>query len=159
MCEDTSTKNPRKLNQRIDALKHLYNNLGETVTESKKQLEFLCKLTKEFNENFYSIENYLTKRRNQDFSDDPVDITRKDDDIEISAIQKALTRCNELFQDYAEVCDLNYLGDLKDRIEILNNRYDLTVRRRDEDIDDLKLMCDMRSSLQNMNNISMATLK
>lgn len=159
VCEDASTKNPRKLNQRIDALKHLYNNLGETVTDSKKQLEFLCKLTKELNSNFALIDNYLTKRRNQDLSQDPEQVIKDDDESEINAVRIALDKCNKLFQEYAEVCDLNYLGDLKDRIEILTSRFEQTIRRREEDIDDLKLLCEMRSSLQNMNNISVATLK
>lgn len=150
VCEDSSTKNPKKLNQRIDALKHLYNNLGETVTESKKQLEFLSKLTKELNDNFDLIENHLRERQELSVESDA-------SESDLDAIRSALSRCNIIYAEYASVCDSNYMGDLKDRIEILNSRLERSVRRT-SDVSDLKVLHEMKSTLQNMNSITVQTL-
>lgn len=151
VCEDSTTRNPKKLNQRIDALKHLYNSLGETVTESKKQLEILSKLTTELNESFDSVENYL--RENQ-LSDLPINT---EGDTHVEGIRRILSRCSEIYQEYASVCDANYLGDLKDRIEILTSRLEKTLRRSFE-AEDLKTLHEMKSTLQNMNSITTSTL-
>lgn len=151
VCEDSSTKNPKKLNQRIDALKHLYNNLGEAVTESKKQLEYLHKLTKELNDNFEVIEKYLQENRLS------VGVNAEDRHSDQGPVQNALARCNDIYKEYASVCDANYLGDLKDRIEILNSRMDRSIKRA-ADMDDVKLLQEMQSTLQNMNNITVPKL-
>lgn len=143
VCEDPTTKQPKKLNQRIDALKHLYNNLGETVTESKKQLEYLSKLTRELNDNFDLVDNCLKS--------DSADIDKE-------MVQTALDKCNEIFEEYATICDVTYLGDLKDRIELLASRWERSERLETE-IEDLKILQDMKSTLQNMNNITTATLR
>lgn len=150
VCEDSSTKNPKKLNQRIDALKHLYNNLGETVTESKKQLEYLFKLSKELNDNFEVVEKYLQENR-------PSIEANEAHNSDQAPVRNALARCNDIYKEYASVCDANYLGDLKDRIEILNSRIDRSMRRT-EDVQDVKLLHEMKSTLQNMNNITVNTL-
>lgn len=152
VCEDPTTKTPKKLNQRIDALKHLYNNLGETVTESKKQLEYLSKLSKDLGENFDLIENHLRERQLSELS-----VESRADDSDIEQIRSALARCNEIYREYASVCDANYLGDLKDRIEILNSRLERSVRRT-SDASNLKVLHEMKSTLQNMNSITLATL-
>lgn len=153
VCEDPSTKNPKKLNQRIDALKHLYNNLGENVTESKKQLEALAKLTKELNDNFDIVDNYLHERQLNELS-----VELKPSETALESAQSALSRCNGIFLEYASVCDPNYLGDLKDRIEILSSRLERSLRR-DSDTEDLKVLHDMKTTLQNMNSITVATLR
>lgn len=153
MCEDSSTKNPKKLHQRIDALKHLYNNLGENVTESKKQLEYLTKLTKQLNEYFDLIEKYLHEKQLTQFSIE----TNSDDDLELGNVRNAIVKCNDIYKEYASVCDVNYLGDLKDRIEILTCRLDRSIRR-DADMEDVKLLHEMKSNLQNMNNITTTKL-
>lgn len=154
VCEDPSTKNPKKLNQRIDALKHLYNNLGETVTESKKQLEYLSKLTKELNDNFDLVNNYLHERQLNELS---VELAAANGATALEQATGALSRCNEIFREYASVCDPNYLGDLKDRIEILSSRLERSARRT-SDTEDLKVLLEMKSTLQNMNSITVATL-
>ena len=143
VCEDPTTKNPKKLNQRIDALKHLYNNLGETVTESKRQLEYLSKLTKDLSDNYELIERYLK------------DPTVHEND---ETARRALGKCNEIFQEYGTVCDSNYLGDLKDRIELLGVRLTRSARRESE-ASDLKMLLEMKSTLQNMNNITVESLR
>lgn len=152
VCEDSATKNPKKLNQRIDALKHLYNNLGENVTDSKKQLEYLAKLTRELNDNFDTIERFLHDKQRSELS-----VETPDDDTRLDSGRSALLRCNEIYKEYASVCDANYLGDLKDRIEILTSRLERTVRRAG-DMEDVKLLHEMKSTLQNMNNITSSTL-
>lgn len=152
VCEDTTTKNPKKLNQRIDALKHLYNNLGETVTESKKQLEYLSSLARSLGDHFELIENYLRERQLSELSPDSAD-----SQLDLEQVRSALSKCNELYEEYASVCDVTYLGDLKDRIELLHSRLERTVRRSSE-AENLKVLLELKSTLQNMNNITITTL-
>lgn len=151
ICEDPSTKNPKKLSQRIDALKHLYNALGENVTESKKQLEVLLKLSKELGENLRIVETFLVQMRKMAESSAENPLEREKEGAE-----GALVRCREIFEEYAEICEPVYLEDVKDRIDNLAARFNqLGIG----DADEMKVLNEMKMTLQNMDNISAESLK
>ncbi|XP_055715728.1 dystrophin, isoforms A/C/F/G/H isoform X3 [Phlebotomus papatasi] len=151
ICEDPSTKNPKKLSQRIDALKHLYNALGENVTESKKQLEVLLKLSKELGENLRIVETFLVQMRKvaENSAENPLEREKE-------GAEGALARCREIFEEYAEICEPVYLEDVKDRIDNLAARFNqLGIG----DADEMKVLNEMKMTLQNMDNISAESLK
>lgn len=156
LCDDPATKNPKRLGQRIDTLKHLYNSLGETVTESKKHLEVLLKLVKELNEKFEVIERFLKTQSVIQNSEDMKFL--ETDEAEIKEAELAIKRCYEIYDEYKVICSVNYLGDLKDRIDILDSRFSRIVKRNEE-CDEIKMLNEMKSTLQNMDNISIESLR
>ncbi|XP_055693426.1 dystrophin, isoforms A/C/F/G/H isoform X2 [Lutzomyia longipalpis] len=151
ICDDPTTKNPKKLSQRIDALKHLYNALGENVTESKKQLEVLLKLSKELNENFRTVEMFLVHKRKGAESEDEVKLEEGKNHAE-----EALGRCREILEEYSEICEPVYLEDVRDRIDNLTGRFN---QLNFGDADEVKVLNEMKMTLQNMDNISAESLK
>lgn len=156
MCDDPATRNPKRLGEKIDALKHLYNNLGETVTDAKKKLEVLLKYCQELNEQFAIIGSFL---KTQAVVQNAEDMTFMDnDEAEIRTTETALARCYELYGEYQTICDATYLGDMKDRIDILESRFSRIVKRN-EKCDDIKMLNEMNSTLQNMDNISIESLR
>ncbi|XP_059621292.1 dystrophin, isoforms A/C/F/G/H isoform X2 [Phlebotomus argentipes] len=150
ICEDPMTKNPKKLSQRIDALKHLYNALGENVTESKKQLEILLKLAKELSENLRIVELFLTQVRKAADGGKPPAEEEKDE------AEAALARCREVLEEYTEICEAVYLEDVRDRIDNLAVRFN---QLNMGEVDEMKVLSEMTMTLQNMDNISAESLK
>lgn len=141
ICEDRSTKNPKKLSQSIDALKHLYNALGEHVTQSKNILEKLLKLSNGIDDNLNGIEKWL---------DDP----NKDLKI-IGEIEKLLEQCNRMYDEYKQSCDPIYLEEIREKIDELETRFSVHSNKGTL----LKKLNEMKNTLQNLDSISLDTLR
>lgn len=157
ICEDKSTKY-EKLNMRIDALKHLYNSLGEHVTQSKISLEKLLRLATAIQSNITSIERWLNysaectdlmpEERSKIINSDPVLMMPND---QVGAMIESL---KAMYGEYSEICDPTYLEDLQSKIEILSERFiEVTVN------DVGKELHEINSTLQNLDNISVHTLR
>lgn len=147
LCEEKDTRNPKQLNQRIDAIKHLYNSLGEHVTQSKAALEDLRRLNVALRENLNRVSQFLDERENSAPQKDKVHVT-------VSEAEEALIKSNELFEDYRKKCDPIYLEELKDEVELCNRRLWSVLS-----LDVEKVLREMRSTLQNLENLSPDTLK
>lgn len=147
LCEETDTRNPKQLNQRIDALKHLYNSLGEHVTQSKLALEDLKKLNVILRNNLNKVRQFLDERENTAPQKEQVH-------IKVSDAEEALIKSNELFEEYRKKCDPIYLEELKDEVESCNRRLWSVLS-----LDVEKVLREMRETLQNLENLSPETLK
>lgn len=160
VCEDKTLKHAKRLTQSIDALKHLYNGLGEHVTQSKVQLEKLLRLVNALQSNFVVIEKWLANASEpKDSSSDNAKKKRP----KANDAQQALTndqiggmleKCNELYGEYREICDASFLDKLQAKIDQLSERFvKITVNDVGKDLLEIK------STLQNLDNISIDTLR
>lgn len=145
LCEDKTTKNPKKLGKSIDTLKILYNTLGENVTQSKIILENLIKIGNQINENLKKSEQWI---KSQDCESD------KPEDLQAGDVDLLIRKSFELYEEYRQICDPSYLEEIKRAIEDTNNRYLDYIN-----VDILKSLNEMKSTLQNMDNISIETLR
>lgn len=158
ICEDKTTKHSKKLTLIIDALKHLYNSLGEHVTQSKMNLEKLLRLASALRANITTIEKWLdysveqnklvpVEQRKSPANDATILLTN-------DQIGAMLEKCNELYGEYREICDANYLEELQTKIDSLSERFvKITVNDVGKDLLEIK------STLQNLDNISIDTLR
>lgn len=158
LCDDKTTKYAKKLTLSIDALKHLYNSLGEHVTQSKVNLEKLLRLANAIQSNLATIERWINysseaaeltpEQRNKAFGNDPTLLLTND---QIAAM---LDRCNTMYEEYTEICDPTYLEELHAKIDDISQRFiRITVNDAEKDLIEIK------STLQNMDNISLDTLR
>lgn len=158
ICEDKTTKYAKKLTLSIDALKHLYNMLGEHVTQSKINLEKLLRLATTIQTNISTIERWLNysiefteltpEQRNKLLGSDPVLKLSND---QVGAM---IEKCNIMYGEYKEICDPTYLEDLQAKIDNLSQRFiKITVNDVGKDLLEIK------STLQNLDNISIDTLR
>ena len=145
ICEDKTTKNPRRLGQRIDTLKYLYNDLGQNVTVSKAKLEKLIDLANILMASIQRIEMWLEENENND---------NRLKDTNEKEIADLAAKCYAVFAEYRKICDPVYLEDVKERIDDLNTRFS---RLTSSDI--LKQLNEMKTTLQNMDNISLEMLR
>lgn len=146
VCEDKFTKSPKQLGQRIDALKHLYNALGENVTQSKVFLEGLLKLAKKLEENFGVIYDLIRK-----FEDSQDPVNRNSAFLEF---EDALQKCEELYEEYNKSCDQACMEETRQEIDGLKAAY---LKLSSADV--VKRLTEMKSTLQNLDNISVDTLR
>lgn len=158
ICDDKTTKYAKKLTLSIDALKHLYNMLGEHVTQSKINLEKLLRLATAIQTNINTIERWLnystefneltTEQRNKLLGSDPALVLSND---QVGAL---IEKCNIMYGEYRELCDPTYLEDLQAKIDNLSQRFiKITVNDVGKDLLEIK------STLQNLDNISIDTLR
>ncbi|XP_055384433.1 dystrophin, isoforms A/C/F/G/H-like [Condylostylus longicornis] len=146
VCEDKFTKDPKHLSQRIDALKHLYNALGENVTQSKVALEGMIKLAKQLQNQFELTEQSL---RALEIQSDKADKNAKFQEIE-----ESLGKCDDIYDKYSETCEPVYMEDVRQRIDMLKKKY---FKLSSADV--IKRLNEMKSTLQNLDNISLETLR
>ncbi|XP_058979268.1 dystrophin, isoforms A/C/F/G/H isoform X5 [Musca domestica] len=146
VCEDKFTKSPKQLSQRIDALKHLYNALGENVTQSKIFLEGLIKLAKQLEECFQAAEELNRKFENPQEMHD-----RNSVFLEYESI---LQKCEDIYEEYSKSCDPVCLEDTRQKIDDLKASY---MKLTSADV--IKRLTEMKSTLQNLDNISLDTLR
>ncbi|XP_058831030.1 dystrophin, isoforms A/C/F/G/H isoform X2 [Topomyia yanbarensis] len=144
VCEDKGTKNPLKLGERIDTLKHLYNSLGETVTQSKIILENMLKITRDLGENLSDVERWITEN---------IDTKQSTDEEERATIDK-MNSCNKLYEEYKHLCDSVYLEDLKYRIDDVEKRF---KNIRNQDVK--KKLHNIKNTLQNVDSVGIDVLR
>ncbi|XP_062563799.1 dystrophin, isoforms A/C/F/G/H-like isoform X2 [Armigeres subalbatus] len=144
VCDDKTTKNPTKLSQRIDTLKHLYNSLGETVTQSKIVLENLLKIMRNVEENLSHVENWINANS----------AVKQSSEDEEQAMQEKLNVCNDLYDEYKKVCDPLYLEDLRAQITDAEKRF-----REIRNSDVKKKLTHMKNTLQNVDSVGIDVLR
>lgn len=164
LCEDKTSKYAKKLTLSIDALKYLYNSLGEHVTQSKITLEKLLRIATALQSSISTIERWLTVYTPTETTATATDptaspkITGTNDPTIVllsnDQIGAMIEKCNVMYGEYAEVCDPIYLEELHAKIESLSQRFiKVTVNDVEKDLLEIK------STLQNLDNISIDTLR
>lgn len=163
LCEDKTTKYSKKLTISIDALKYLYNSLGEHVTHAKITLERLLRIATALQTNISTIERWLMiyttmETPDQAANDVPQKFTVTNDPTIVllsnDQIGSMIEKCNVMYGEYAEICDPIYLEELHAKIESLSQRFiKVTVNDVEKDLLEIK------STLQNLDNISIDTLR
>lgn len=163
LCEDKTTKYSKKLTISIDALKYLYNSLGEHVTHAKITLERLLRIATALQTNISTIERWLMiyttmEMPDQAANDVPQKFTGTNDPTIVllsnDQIGSMIEKCNVMYGEYAEICDPIYLEELHAKIESLSQRFiKVTVNDVEKDLLEIK------STLQNLDNISIDTLR
>lgn len=157
LCEDKTTKYSKKLTLSIDALKHLYNSLGEHITQSKITLERLLRIATALQSNIATIERWLNysttdlnniEQKKKLLGSNPTLLLSND---QVGAM---IEKCNVMYGEYSEVCDPSYLEDLHAKIESLSQRF---IRITVSDVE--KDLLEIKSTLQNLDNISLETLR
>ncbi|KRF83659.1 dystrophin, isoforms A/C/F/G/H isoform X13 [Drosophila virilis] len=146
VCEDKFTKSPKQLSQRIDALKHLYNTLGESVTQSKAFLEGLIKLARQLEQCFDSADDLIRRFESPQELHDRNSILLEFEDV--------LQRCEEHYNEYSKSCDKSCMQETRQRIDGLKATYHKLTSA-----DIIKRLTEMKTTLQNLDNISLDTLK
>ncbi|XP_037038480.1 dystrophin, isoforms A/C/F/G/H isoform X6 [Bradysia coprophila] len=141
VCEDRSTKNPKKLSQSIDALKHLYNALGEHITQSKSVLEKLSKLSNAIDDNVSGIEKWLNDS-NKDLKS-------------VGEIEKLLEQCNRMYDEYKLSCNPTYLEEVREKIDELEAKFSVHSNKGTL----MKKLNEMKNTLQNLDSISLESLR
>lgn len=158
VCDDKTTKNPKKLNLSIDTLKHLYNSLGEHVTQSKVNLEKLLRWAAALQQNIIAIEKWLNFcNKHAEATIDERKLAANGDAVLLMSIEKCaqlLEKCTELYANYSELCEATYLEDLHNKIEDLSTRF---IRATGQEAG--KNLLEIKSTLQNLDNVSMDTLR
>lgn len=155
VCEEKATKNPKKLTLSIDALKHLYNSLGEHVTQSKINLEKLIRLTNALQLNISTIEKWLDHLLDAAELDEQR-ISDIDDTLLLTNEQicAMIVKCNETYGEYSEICEPVYLEELRNKLDSLSERVSYIMND-----DQGKHLLEIKSTLQNLDNISLDTLR
>ncbi|XP_032576510.1 dystrophin, isoforms A/C/F/G/H isoform X9 [Drosophila sechellia] len=146
VCEDRYTKSPKQLSQRIDALKHLYNALGENVTQSKALLESLLRLARQLEECFDSADSLIRRFESPQEVHDRNSILLEFEDV--------LRRCEDHYNEYSKSCDQSCMVETRQRIDGLKATYHKLTSA-----DIIKRLTEMKATLQNLDNISLETLK
>ncbi|XP_062124971.1 dystrophin, isoforms A/C/F/G/H isoform X12 [Drosophila sulfurigaster albostrigata] len=146
VCEDKYTKSPKQLSQRIDALKHLYNALGENVTQSKAFLEGLLKLARQLEQCFESADELIRRFESPQELHDRNSILLEFEDV--------LQRCEDHYNEYSKSCDQSCMQETRQRIDGLKATYHKLTSA-----DIIKRLTEMKATLQNLDNISLDTLK
>lgn len=147
VCEDKTTKHPKKLSMSIDALKHLYNALGEHVTQSKNNLEKLLRVLSAVNANVQLIENWISARTEYEKSGG-----RIVPDVPLNSvleIQAVLDKCEELYREYNEICESSWMDDLRAKLDHL-----AVAVGKVNAIDHGKRLIEIQATLQQGNNLS-----
>ncbi|XP_017060707.1 dystrophin, isoforms A/C/F/G/H isoform X6 [Drosophila ficusphila] len=146
VCEDRYTKSPKQLSQRIDALKHLYNALGENVTQSKAFLESLLTLARQLEDCFDSADTLIRRFESPQEVHDRNSILLEFEDV--------LRRCEDHYNEYSKSCDQSCMVETRQRIDGLKATYHKLTSA-----DIIKRLTEMKATLQNLDNISLETLK
>ncbi|XP_043656414.1 dystrophin, isoforms A/C/F/G/H isoform X10 [Drosophila teissieri] len=146
VCEDRYTKSPKQLSQRIDALKHLYNALGDNVTQSKAFLESLLTLARQLEECFDSADTLIRRFESPQEVHDRNSILLEFEDV--------LRTCEDHYNEYSKSCDQSCMVETRQRIDGLKATYHKLTSA-----DIIKRLTEMKATLQNLDNISLETLK
>jgi hypothetical protein len=152
ICSDPNTKDSKKLNTRIDTLKHLYNSLGDTVTTSKNGLEKIIRLLTQFNSSIEMVVKWIGKQKHDRMENNNHEI----DASSINEIESELKKCHQIFDEYKTMVDAAYLADISDRLNLIDREFKNEFVSLDGD---KKALTDMLQTLENVDQVSYETLQ
>lgn len=151
LCNEPFTKDPKKLNTRIDTLKHLYNSLGDTVTTAKNGLERIIRLLTQFNQSIEFVVKWIGKQKQDRMENNNYEI----DPAASSEIEEEMRKCHEVFNEYKSIVDSVHLEDISDRLNLVDNEFNDFFNLGG----DKKVLSEMLETLQNIDQVSIDTLR
>lgn len=151
LCNEPFTKDPKKLNTRIDTLKHLYNSLGDTVTTAKNGLEKIIRLLTQFNQSIEIVVKWIGKQKQDRMENNNFEI----DAAASIEIEAELNKCHQVFDEYKSIVESGHLEDISDRLNLVDNEFNEFLNRGN----DKKVLNEMLETLQNIDQVSIETLK
>lgn len=151
ICSEPSTKEPKKLNARIDTLKHLYNSLGDIVTTSKNGLEKIIRLLTQFNQSIELVVKWIGKNKHNRLENNNHEIDVKT----VNEIESELRKCHDVYDEYKSMVDAAYLADISDRLNLIDREFNEFLNLDT----DKKMLNDMMQTLQNIDQVSIETLQ
>lgn len=155
VCEDKTSLHSQMLTKKIDTLKNLYNSLGENVTQCKIVLEGLIGLKRTIEENLGRIENWMNfHESNRDSIESPQRDSDDDHNLSLKDVMELFGKCDELVDEYKQTCDAVHLQAIVDRIDELKMHFS-----RISNADAVKLLNETKSTLQNLDTISIENLR
>lgn len=151
ICSDPSTKDAKKLNSRIDTLKHLYNSLGDTVTTAKNGLEKIIRLLTQFNQSIEIVVKWIGKNKHDRLDNNNHEI----DVVAVNEFEAELRKCHQVFDEYKTMVDPAYLADISDRLSLIDREFNEFMN-----LDaDKKTLNDMLQTLKNVDQVSLEALQ
>jgi hypothetical protein len=151
LCNESSTSDPKKLNARIDTLKHLYNSLGDVVTSSKNGLEKIIRLLTQFNSSTEIVVKWLGRQKHDRLENNNHEIDPKS----VNETEAELRKCHQVYDEYKTMVDSAYLADISDRLNLIDREFNEFLNLDS----DKKTLNDMLQTLQNTDQISIESLK
>lgn len=151
LCNEQFTKDPKKLNTRIDTLKHLYNSLGDTVTTAKNGLERIIRLLTQFNQSIEIVVKWIGKQKHDRMENNNFEI----DPAAINEIEAELRKCHQVFDEYKTIVESGHLEDISDRLNLVDREFNEFLNLGD----DKKILNEMLDTLQNIDQVPIEKLK
>lgn len=151
LCNEPFTKEPKKLNARIDTLKHLYNTLGDTVTSAKNGLERIIRLLTTFNQSIELIVKWIGKQKHDRMENNNLEISP----TVINEIEAELRKCHHVFDEYKSIVETGHLEDIKDRLSLVDREFNEFLNLGE----DKKALNEMLEMLQNVDQVPMEKLR
>lgn len=151
LCNEHFTKDPKKLNTRVDTLKHLYNSLGETVTSAKTGLERIIRLLTQFNASIETVVKWIGKQKHDRMENNNFEINPS----AINEVEAELRKCHQVFDEYKTIVESVHLEDISDRLNLVDREFNEFLNLGD----DKKTLNEMLETLQNIDQVSIEKLR
>ncbi|CRK92206.1 CLUMA_CG005754, isoform A [Clunio marinus] len=151
LCNETFTKDSKKLNTRIDTLKHLYNALGDTVTTAKNGLERIIRLLTQFNQSIEIVVKWVGKQKHDRMENNNIEINLS----AINEVEAELRKCHQVFDEYKGIVDSGHLEDIGDRLNLVDREFNEFLNLGD----DKKILNEMLETLQNIDQVPIEKLR
>lgn len=151
LCNEPFTKDPKKLNTRIDTLKHLYNSLGDTVTTAKVGLEKIIRLLTQFNQSIEIVVKWIGKQKHDRLENNNIEISP----TAINEIESELRKCHQVFDEYKTIVESGHLEDINDRLTLIDREFNEFLNLGG----DKKTLNEMLETLQNIDQVPIEILR
>ncbi|XP_073972479.1 dystrophin, isoforms A/C/F/G/H-like isoform X9 [Rhodnius prolixus] len=144
MVEDNTVPDAEEYNYRLDALKELYNKLGEEITSSKNTLEAAFEISQALNTDLAAIVSWINAVSNDLDQIEATPSNDRDINAELTFVKETLEewkkqqsskdRIDQGYNKFISLCDPSFLESLRERLndvfskfENLNNRLRKTL--------------------------------
>lgn len=151
LCNQPFMKDSKKLNTRIDTLKHLYNSLGDTVTTAKNGLERIIRLLTQFNQSIEIVVKWIGKQKHDRMENNNTEIDPK----AMNEIEAELRKCHQVFDEYKGIVESVHLEDISDRLSLVDREFNEFLNLGD----DKKMLTEMLETLQNIDQVPIEKLR
>ncbi|XP_073972435.1 dystrophin, isoforms A/C/F/G/H-like isoform X4 [Rhodnius prolixus] len=149
MVEDNTVPDAEEYNYRLDALKELYNKLGEEITSSKNTLEAAFEISQALNTDLAAIVSWINAVSNDLDQIEATPSNDRDINAELTFVKETLEewkkqqsskdRIDQGYNKFISLCDPSFLESLRERLndvfskfENLNNRLRKTLELLEE---------------------------
>uniref|UniRef100_A0A8D8LKE0 Protein detached n=2 Tax=Cacopsylla melanoneura TaxID=428564 RepID=A0A8D8LKE0_9HEMI len=162
--ETKAVPNPEDFSSRVDNLKELYNELGLTITNSKKSLETAYDLSTSMNMDTAMLLQWLSNVENDLEQIDSTPLPDRDLQAELTFVDETRNelstkwtetknKLNDNFKSFCKMCDVIYLENLNERVDEVNRKFNRIGDRLKETEQQFKGITKTRQNISKENNI------